>query len=191
MSKKKVQKKAHHQKKNVESITSEVKDSTDYNNVDYYAQAVAKSDAKEEKSQELIKNEMLYIGREKTNTSLLQESIEEESSYSYSSSLQKLTYEEKDRQQKLLFGSKFENKQKFIAQLQKISTQALEDGSLTHALKAQEMIGKAEGYFDASKSSGKNSKCALTLNECSDEDIDSLIDELRLANAGQIKSKAS
>ena len=77
----------------------------------------------------------------------------------------------------LPFPSKGNNKQKFVEQLQVICSQALQDGSLNHALKAQEMIGKAEGYFSVEKVAGK-----LTLKECSDEDIDTLIEELRIAN---------
>lgn len=76
------------------------------------------------------------------------------------------------------------SKEQYIKRLSKLCKQAMCEGNIKCALEAEKMIGSACGYFKP------KSKHILDINEMGDEDIDSLIMQLREKNSSRATSNS-
>ncbi len=68
---------------------------------------------------------------------------------------------------------------KFVEQLNKITKNALENGHVGHALKAQELLGRACGYFRKDENAVTFFEIADHLNEMSEIEIEKTLKQIR------------
>lgn len=71
------------------------------------------------------------------------------------------------------------SKNKYVEQLNRISKSAMENGHVGHALKAQELIGRAHGYFRKDENAITFFEIADHLDSLSSEDIEKTLKQMR------------